>query len=153
MGMWIIIDKWQWATFRLHWIVHWIQLSVFVWFRLSVFCPFVVVITCIFSGDQLWWCIYSGSLPLYCFNLQLLFFILVNKISIYLLALEMASPGNQHCAKRSWVWLPARAQLHNNLGQVIHTLLPLSPTSASLLLANQQCRYAAVKVTVDLALH
>ena len=53
---------------------------------LSVFCLFLIVIiiirTC--SGDQLWWCIPSGSLPLYCFSLQLLFVIVVNKISIYL---------------------------------------------------------------------
>jgi len=50
---------------------------------LFVFCLFVIVIiiTCICSGDQLWWCIPSGSLPLYCFSFQLLFFIVVNKIS------------------------------------------------------------------------
>ena len=51
----------------------------FVWFCLSVHCLFVIA-----TGDQLWWSIPSGSLPLYCFNLQLLFFIVVNKIFIYL---------------------------------------------------------------------
>jgi len=53
---------------------------------LSVSCLFVIVIniTCICSDDQLWWRIPSDSLPLYCFSLQLLFFIVVNKISIYL---------------------------------------------------------------------
>jgi len=50
----------------------------FVWFCLSVFYLFVIVIiiTCICSGDEPWWCIPSGSLPLYCFSLQLLFFLL-----------------------------------------------------------------------------
>ena len=52
----------------------------FVWFCLSVFSLFVIV--------QLWWSIPSGSLPLYCFNLQLLLLqllqLLVNKIFIYL---------------------------------------------------------------------
>jgi len=43
---------------------------------LSVLCLIVIVIniTYICSGDQFWWCIPSGSLPLYCFNLQLLFY-------------------------------------------------------------------------------
>ena len=44
----------------------------------SVFCLFVIVINITYmyicSGDQLWWCIPSGSLPLYCFYLQLLFY-------------------------------------------------------------------------------
>ena len=58
----------------------------FVWCPLSVFCLFliVVIIIRICSGDQLWWSIPSGSLPLYCFSLQLLCVIVVNKISIYL---------------------------------------------------------------------
>ena len=53
----------------------------FVWFCLSVVCLSVIVITTryICSGNWLWWSIPSASLPLYCFNLQLLIFIVVNK--------------------------------------------------------------------------
>ena len=38
----------------------------FLWFCLSVFCLFVILvnITCICTGDQLWWSIPSGSFPL-----------------------------------------------------------------------------------------
>ena len=67
----------------------------FVWFCSSVFCLFVVVIiiTCVCSGDQLWWCIPSDSLPLYCVNLQLLIFIVIIYLSIYLsVCLSMRSP-------------------------------------------------------------
>jgi len=53
----------------------------FVCLCLSI-CNSYNIITC--SGDQLWRCIRSGSFPLHCFSLQLLFFIVVNKISIYL---------------------------------------------------------------------
>jgi len=42
----------------------------------AVVCLFVIVIiiTNICSGDHLWYCVPSGSLPLYCFSLQLLLF-------------------------------------------------------------------------------
>ena len=50
---------------------------------------------CVCWGDQLWWWIPSGSLPLYCFSLQLLFFyIAVNKISIYICILPRVEEGS-----------------------------------------------------------
>jgi len=72
---WILLVTTNWST-HMAYICDKQLFLPFVWFCLSVFCLFVIVIiiTCIYSGDQLWWCIPSGSLSLYCFSLQLFFF-------------------------------------------------------------------------------
>jgi len=92
----------------------------FVWCPLSVFCLFLIVIitTCICSGDQLWWCIPSGSLPLYCFSLQLLFVIVANKISIYLSIICPLAIG-----LGVWSWSRGRFDLDPRSGPVFSVFM------------------------------
>jgi len=47
---------------------------------------------------------------------------------------------------RSWVQILLGAKLHNNLGQVVHTYMPMSPSRYNLVLVKEQCCSAAGKV-------